>query len=1008
MTDNWWQSAPLAPASDPSFTGYIPGTPKPAAPKDRLDAESKRLDIAKKRQELGLDPPVGQTTATSDLSGDAYLATLDKPTGALVKALAEGRKSFPSGAALRNPYWQNILTHVSNFDPGFDETSYTQRAATRRSYFAGTGGPAKSIRALNTAIGHLGMLADQIDGTASHGFTPLNYVENTASQVMGNHGPTQFKQTAENLASELTAVYREAGGAEADIDRYIGQLSPNASEEQKRSAIGNTVKLLKSKLDALNYQYSQGMGVAGKDLPVFLDKHAEEVFKNYAVWADDPSLDPSGDGGDGKDATDKPGQTKLTPEQAAADRNFTETNPNATPEQYAGFLTNLLGMANKKVTPEAAAARLKGRREGRSFNAGVEDKPYEAKVRSRINAENKLGIGDTPADVLKNQGSQQGLSDEASGVGNALSGIVVAPFTGKLDPVSDYKFGRDVERQRIADARQQLGYGGSALEFVSSLGGVGPGARMATLTARQQAMNATAAGTVSGFGYGEGTEGSLTGAGEGALTGYVAGRAIPALAGKLGARQSPALAPELAAASDAEKVPLIRPMVDPASRGKFGELESHPASQNTIRDGVRGVIDAMESRVKALSPGTAASETDVAGQRAQTSLKGWLDTRQANNKINYGQARTLSGGKRFAPTQAVSEADGIISQLEANPNTNASELTFLKGLREDLAKPGGKTVDEIRKIREGLSNNIRRNGLTMDQEGVRALRILNAAKADIQTNVPAAASAYSKADRYYSATQPIVDDLERAVLGTKANPVDPQVAMKNLRLMMTDKATGRRFARIMGAMDTSTRQDVAATWAQALGRVAADDNFSARIFLTQTKDLSPSALRTAFGPEGEQSIKNLRVVARALRDSGSDINYSRSGSNVIRYMARNFLGRITGLGASAGTGFVAGGVEGAIAGGAGAAAIGAASATKTMLSARAMVNPKVSRWLADAAQVTNRTQAHTAMRKLSVIISRDPALASELQPVYDRISQAFSGPTTMPLAAQGEGQQNDQ
>jgi hypothetical protein len=102
-----------------------------AAPKDRLDAESKRLDIAKKRQELGLDPPVGQTTATSDLSGDAYLATLDKPTGALVKALAEGRKSFPSGAALRNPYWQNILTHVSNFDPGFDETSYTQRAATR-------------------------------------------------------------------------------------------------------------------------------------------------------------------------------------------------------------------------------------------------------------------------------------------------------------------------------------------------------------------------------------------------------------------------------------------------------------------------------------------------------------------------------------------------------------------------------------------------------------------------------------------------------------------------------------------------------------------------------------------------------------------------------------------------------------------------------------------------------------------------------------------------------------
>jgi hypothetical protein len=159
-------------------------------------------------------------------------------------------------------------------------------------------------------------------------------------------------------------------------------------------------------------------------------------------------------------------------------------------------------------------------------------------------------------------------------------------------------------------------------------------------------------------------------------------------------------------------------------------------------------------------------------------------------------------------------------------------------------------------------------------------------------------------------------------------------------------------------------------------------------------------MRTAFGPEGAQSIKNLQVLARALRDSGSDINYARSGSNVIRYMAKNFIGRLTGLGTLAGGGFVAGGMEGAIGGATMGAAAGAVSAGKTMLSARAMVNPKVSRWLADAATVSTRTQAHTALRKLSVIIQRDPALASELKPVYDRISQAFSGPVTQPLAAQ--------
>jgi hypothetical protein len=30
---NWWETAPLAPANDPSFTGYIPWQPKPKEPK---------------------------------------------------------------------------------------------------------------------------------------------------------------------------------------------------------------------------------------------------------------------------------------------------------------------------------------------------------------------------------------------------------------------------------------------------------------------------------------------------------------------------------------------------------------------------------------------------------------------------------------------------------------------------------------------------------------------------------------------------------------------------------------------------------------------------------------------------------------------------------------------------------------------------------------------------------------------------------------------------------------
>jgi hypothetical protein len=65
-----------------------------------------------------------------------------------------------------------MLAHVSNYDPGFDEVNYTSRSATRRDFTSGKA--ANNIRALNTAIGHFGHLEEQIGGTASHGFTPLN------------------------------------------------------------------------------------------------------------------------------------------------------------------------------------------------------------------------------------------------------------------------------------------------------------------------------------------------------------------------------------------------------------------------------------------------------------------------------------------------------------------------------------------------------------------------------------------------------------------------------------------------------------------------------------------------------------------------------------------------------------------------------------------------------------------------------------------------------------------
>jgi hypothetical protein len=93
---------------------------------------------------------------------------------------------------------------------------------------------------------------------------------------MGDPGPTNFDATVSALAGELTAVYRGAGGAEADIQRYIQQLNPNASKAQKVGTIRNIVGLLKSRLDALNDQYRQGMGTTAQQLQL-LDPQAQLI-----------------------------------------------------------------------------------------------------------------------------------------------------------------------------------------------------------------------------------------------------------------------------------------------------------------------------------------------------------------------------------------------------------------------------------------------------------------------------------------------------------------------------------------------------------------------------------------------------------------------------------------------------------------------------------------------------------------------------------------------------------
>jgi hypothetical protein len=919
----WWESAPLAPADDPAFTGYIPGTPKPKEPKAPVFVPKDATQM--------FDPNTG-----------TY-----KP---VPQPAAEGKDALKS--AIEGLSLDELLTSVT-------------RAR-------------KNVRS-GWATGGWGKLAEMMPG----GGTPRDDFLGNLKSIQGgiiNEKLQALKDASKTGASGLGALSEKEGERLASsVSALTESMSPEAYEESFK--------------EIARHAYTLQAVRDGKD-PRSADTQKAIESQVSAFLADQAA---SGGGGTPPPA----GTGDLTDEQKQAYGAFVASH-GGTPSEgdVQTFLEKLL---NKKVTNAAAIAAALN--EGRGINTSVEDLTYKQKLKTRLDAEKAAGVRQSPAATLANSGALFNTADEWAGIDSVVGNAITAPFTNDtFDPVASYRFGRDLERARIADARQQLGYGGTAIELASAI----PSGSVFGASAKA----AAAGGALAGWGTGEGLESSTSGAGLGALTAYGLAKAIPAVAGRIipGVRSSRGMAPEVAQAAKEENVDLIRPMVDKGSLSQFGELESNRFSQPIVREGVENTRGQIADRVEALGGSGRGLETDAAGSLVQKAGQRFIRRTQGVKDTLYKRAETAAGDTRFVPQKAIDQLDADIAQLSGNEGTNASEISYLQTLRKDLASAGGKTVAEVRNIREGLRGEINRRNLTMTGAERRANNALHAAADDIADNVPAAGAAYRRADAYYAARQTHINDIIKRFTGGRAGNeeyvLSGEQAFTKLKSMASPGGDGRRLARMWNELEPSERGDIAATFAQSLGRSAPDQPFSAARFVTMTDRLSPSARRTIFGPEGARSIQNLRTLSRALVDAGQDINRSRSGTLLERTgwrrAAYGFISSLTGLGGMGGA--AAAGASGSIAGSlTGAAVAGttmAASAGVKRLSARAMVNPRVTMWLAEAAKVGSKSQAQQSLRRLGTVISREPALAGELQPIQDFLAKRLE----LPLAAHPEGE----
>lgn len=196
--------------------------------------------------------------AALGVSGEEALAGVDANTTRTIKLLADYKIPLPTGAALRTPYWQNILGLTAAYDPTFDATQYTTRQGIRKGFTSGK--EAANVRSLNTVISHIDSLQKAADALKNSDFPAWNSVANFAISNAGDPRVVQFNVAATAVENELASLFKGTGATDQEIHQWRTALNPSSSAAQLSGAITKAVELAGSRLDALKNQYEAGMG----------------------------------------------------------------------------------------------------------------------------------------------------------------------------------------------------------------------------------------------------------------------------------------------------------------------------------------------------------------------------------------------------------------------------------------------------------------------------------------------------------------------------------------------------------------------------------------------------------------------------------------------------------------------------------------------------------------------------------------------------------------------------
>ena len=148
------------------------------------------------------------------------------------------------------------MAEVMRINPKYQQSQYPIFQDTEKAFTSGT--PATKANALNTMIGHLGVLDQAADALNNGDIQILNRLGNAIGVQVGKTPVTTYDAIVHRLAPEITSAYVTSGGTAGERGVNESDFDSKLGPQQIKSNIGVSAQLADSKIKALQDQYQRG------------------------------------------------------------------------------------------------------------------------------------------------------------------------------------------------------------------------------------------------------------------------------------------------------------------------------------------------------------------------------------------------------------------------------------------------------------------------------------------------------------------------------------------------------------------------------------------------------------------------------------------------------------------------------------------------------------------------------------------------------------------------------